>query len=147
MGEAFLAILGNLLPGLVSDVSKRVLPPEKMSEEERAKLSTELTLEMMKQDWSVVEAEFKDRADARSLAAQEIAKGNAFTAFLAATVRPVWGYGALAAVTYSVLTKTPIDPSLKDIIQTVLQFFFGGRVIEKVTPAVVTAVRSLSGKN
>jgi hypothetical protein len=36
---------------VVDTILKRVLPPEKMSEEERAKLQAEITLELAKQDW------------------------------------------------------------------------------------------------
>lgn len=45
----------QLLVGPVSDllntVLKRILPPEKMSEEERAKLEAQLTIELSKMDW------------------------------------------------------------------------------------------------
>ena len=47
-----------MLVGPVSDllntVLKRILPPEKMSEEERAKLEAQLTLELSKMDWQGV---------------------------------------------------------------------------------------------
>lgn len=39
---------------LFNTVLKRVLPPEKMSEEERAKLETQLTIELSKMDWQGV---------------------------------------------------------------------------------------------
>jgi len=45
----------NLLIGpiaeVVNTILKRILPPEKMSEEERAKLEAQITLELAKQDW------------------------------------------------------------------------------------------------
>jgi hypothetical protein len=48
----------NLLIGPVAEVIntvlKRVLPAEKMSEEERAKLEAQVTLELAKQDWQGV---------------------------------------------------------------------------------------------
>lgn len=134
-------ILVSLLSSLLPDVIKRVLPPEKMSEAEAAKLQAELTLELMKQDWSRIEAEFADRNSARQLAAAEIAKGNALTSFFAAVVRPLWGIGAFVLVTYSVIYGVAISSVLNDIIQTVLMFYFGGRVIEKVTPSIVNAFK------
>ena len=48
---AFLPFIGPIA-GLVGDVLKRVLPPEKMSEGERAKLESDMTLELTKMDWS-----------------------------------------------------------------------------------------------
>jgi hypothetical protein len=112
-----------------------------MSEAEAAKLQAELTLELMKQDWSRIEAEYADRNSARQLAAAEIAKGNAFTSLLAAIVRPLWGIGAFVLVSYSVIYGVAISSVLNDIIQTVLMFYFGGRVIEKVTPSIVNAFK------
>ena len=83
---------------------------------------------------AVANAEFTDRADARNLATQEIAKGNAITCALAASVRPVWGLGAFIIVAYSVLTNYTISANLESIIEMVLMFYFGGRTIEKITP-------------
>ena len=122
-----MAPIFTLLAGLLPDVIKRVLPAEKMSEAEAAKLQADMTLELLKQDWSKVEAEYEDRASARQLAAADIAKGNALTGVLAACVRPAWGFGALAMVAWSVLAGHEINAPLQDIIQTVLFFYFGGR--------------------
>jgi len=134
-------ILINLLSSLIPDVIKRVLPPEKMSETDAAKLQAELALALMKQDWDKIEAEYADRNSARQLAAAEIAKGNALTSLLAAIVRPLWGIGAFVLVAYSVIYGVAISNVLNDIIQTVLMFYFGGRVIEKVTPTIVGALK------
>jgi len=134
-------ILITLLSSLIPDVIKRVLPPEKMSEADAAKLQAELTLALMKQDWDRIEAEYADRNSARQLAAAEIAKGNALTSLLAAVVRPLWGIGAFVLVAYSVIYGVAISNVLNDIIQTVLMFYFGGRVIEKVTPTIVGALK------
>lgn len=134
---ALLAILQNVLP----DVLKRVLPEEKMSEADRTKIQADLTLQIMQQSQAQMESEFKDRSDARALAVQDIAKGNALTSFLSATVRPLWGFGAFAVVAWSVYQGTSIDSDIRDIIQTVLYFYFGGRTIEKVTPTIVDAFR------
>lgn len=135
------ALLISLLSQILPDVIKRVLPAEKMSEAEAAQLQAELTNELAKQDWQKIEAEYADRNSARQLAAQDIARGNALTGFLAATVRPVWGFGAFALVTWSVVQQVAIAPELQDIIQTVLYFYFGGRTIEKVTPAIIGALK------
>lgn len=130
-------ILLSILSSIIPDVVKRVMPAEKMSEADAAQLQAALTMELMKQDWAKVEAEYQDRASARQLAAQDIAKGNAFTGILAAFVRPAWGFGALAVVGYSVVSSAPIGAPLQEIIQTVLWFYFGGRTVEKIAPTVM----------
>jgi hypothetical protein len=128
------------LMGLLPDVIRRVLPAEKISEAEQAQLAQALQLEIMAMDWKGIEAEFKDRDSARNLAAQEIAKGNAWTSAAAAMVRPLWGIGCFLLVAYSVLASYEITPVLRSIIETVLMFYFGGRVIEKVLPTIMAGV-------
>lgn len=135
-----LSIILPFLSQVLPDVIRRVLPAEKISETDRAQIEQQLQLELMKLDWQGVEAEFKDRDSARVLAAQDIAKGNAFTGALSAIVRPLWGIGAFVLVAYYAIAHAPIEAALKDIIQTVIWFYFGGRVIEKVTPMVTGAV-------
>lgn len=137
MPALIFGLLNSILPGVIN----RVLPPEKMSEEDSAKLQQELALELMKQDWQGIEAEYADRSNARNLAAQDIAGGNNITRFLSATVRPAWGFGALVLVSYSVITHSAIESTYADIIQTVLFFYFGGRTLEKVTPTIVGAFK------
>ena len=135
-----MALLLPFLSGILPDILKRILPAEKMSEAEQAQLAQALTLEMMKADWQQVEASYADVKDARGLAAADIAKGNAFTGALAAIVRPLWGIGAFCLVAYSVASHSPIDAGIKEIVQTVIWFYFGGRVIEKVTPTITAAL-------
>lgn len=131
----------SLITGILPDIIKRVLPAEKISETEQAQLAQAVQLELMKQDWAAVEAEYKDRADARSLAGQEVAKGNAFTATMAAVVRPLWGIGAFALIAYSVVQSAPISLPLQSIVETVLMFYFGGRTIEKLAPLAAQVLK------
>lgn len=135
MLQLLLPLLSNLLP----DVLRRVLP-ERISEAEQAQLAQQLQVELLKQDWQGIELEFKDRDSARGLAAQEIAKGNAWTSAAAAMVRPLWGIGCFVLVAYSVLASYEIKPVLQSIIETVLMFYFGGRVIEKIAPMVMSGL-------
>lgn len=137
MIELILPFLGKVVP----DILKRVLPAEKMSEVERANIEQQLTLELMKADWKQVEAEFEDRKSARDLGKADIAVGNAFTGFMAATVRPLWGIGAFVLVAYSVIAQYQIAAPIQAIVETVLMFYFGGRVIEKIIPAVTGAMK------
>lgn len=134
-------LLLNLLSGVLPDVLKRVLPAEKISETEQARIAQALQTELLKQDWAKIEAEFKDRDSARNLAAQEIAKGNALTASLAAFVRPVWGLGCFALVAHSVLTGSAIGQPLQAIVELTLMFYFGGRTLEKVAPLTAAVLK------
>jgi len=141
-----MASLATMLIGpvanLIDSAIKRWGPAEKMSEKDKAELAQIMQLEILKQDWSSVEKEYQDRADARALAAKDVEKGNAFTGILAATVRPIWGFASLVVVAYPYaaapmgLPSVTIDESTKSIIQTVIMFYFGGRTIEKVLPLI-----------
>lgn len=141
-----MAMLAPLLIGPVADlvntVLRRVLPAEKMSESERKALEDTMAVELLKADWSRLEAEFKDRADARALASSEASRGNAATMILSALVRPVWGFCALIVVAYPYLAgalhwpAVTIDDATKDIVQTVIMFYFGGRTAEKIAAVV-----------
>ena len=44
---------------VINTVLKRILPAEKMSETERAKLEAEILLELSKQDWSAAQAQLE----------------------------------------------------------------------------------------
>lgn len=122
---------------LLNGVIKRILP-EKMSDADKANLQQQLTLELMKADWAGIEKEFGDRADARALAKADVDKGNWFTNVLSATVRPFFGYVVMAAFFTSLVTPLiPGMPTLvitdiqKEIMLSVIYFFFGGRTVEK----------------
>lgn len=129
------------LSGILPDVLKRILPAEKMNEADRVNLEQQLTIELMKADWKQVEAEYADRNSARELGKADIAAGNALTGFLSATVRPLWGIGAFVLIAYSVIAGYVITAPIQAIIETVLMFYFGGRVIEKITPAISGAFK------
>ena len=131
-----MSLILPFLSGILPDVLKRILPAEKMNEADRANLEQQLTLELMKADWKQVEAEYADRNSARELGKADIAAGNALTGFLSATVRPLWGIGAFVLVAYSVVVGYAIAAPIQAIIETVLMFYFGGRVIEKITPSI-----------
>lgn len=133
--------LGPILEIAKSAIS-RILPAEKISESDKAQIEAELTKLMLDYDWQQIEAEYQDRANARLLAEKDIAKGNALTGVLAATVRPAWGYGALVLVAYSVISGIEISPTFKSIVETILMFYFGGRTIEKVIPHISAAYSS-----
>lgn len=127
---------------LVGGVIKR-LWPEKMSEFDAAKFKQEMALALMADQGQQVVQEFADRASARALAEADSAKGNAWTSVLSATVRPVFGYICIAAFiaplalrVWKLWSGQPVPEfSLndieKEIVLTVIYFFFGGRTVEK----------------
>lgn len=127
---------------IIRDVLKRILPPEKMSEEEKAKLEQELTLAVMQQDWQRFEKEIQDRISARELAKSELEKGNAFTNILAATHRPIWSFVTLGLFVWSIvsgqfgLPPVELTDIHKSIMQTIIIFYFGGRSIEKAITTI-----------
>lgn len=137
MPDLLVSLLGNVLP----DVIKRVLPAEKMSEAETAALTQQVTLELLKQDWSKIEAEYADRNSARQLAAQDIAGASGAGRFLASVTRPIWGIGAFVLVAWSVYKGVPVPAGAETIIEVVVAFYFGGRTIEKVSPVVMSGLR------
>lgn len=135
-------LLSEPVAGIVRDIIGRVLPPQKISEEERLRLEQELKLKVMEYDWSELEAEIQDRADARALAQKELEKGNALTNAMAALHRPVWSFAMLALFLMAVLDKALGLPDIqlgdaeRDIMRTVIVFYFGGRSVEKVAHAI-----------
>jgi hypothetical protein len=126
---------------LVSGVIKRIWP-EKAAEIDKLKLQQEVTLFLATQEGQQAMKEYDDRADARKLAASDTAHGNALTTVLSAAVRPIWGLASLVVVAYPYLAgamewpSVTIDDNTKQIVQTVIMFYFGGRTIEKVLPLI-----------
>ncbi len=131
-------LLINPVSDLLTEVFKRVLPPEKMSEKERAEAETQLRLALMQADWTKVEKEFEDRMSARLLAEKELEKGNAFTNMLAAVHRPLWSLTCLLLFAWIVLgpqfglPPLALPPLVETVYITVIQFYFGGRTLEKI---------------
>lgn len=123
---------------LLNGILKRVLP-EKMSEKDAADLQAQITLELMKADWAGIQKEYDDRASARVLAAADVAKGNWFTNVLAATVRPVFGYIVMLVFAASFVPAfvpggqnfVVITDIQKEVMLSVIYFYFGGRTVEK----------------
>lgn len=122
---------------LGSKLIDRLIPDK----QKQAEAQLDLQKLIMEYDWKGVELEFSDRANARALAEKEIATSSPLTAFLAAAVRPIWGIGAFCLVTYSITHDYAIPSGINSLIETVIQFYFGGRVIEKVVPVVAAALR------
>ena len=132
----------ELLIGPVADLIKTTINKiwgDKISEADKLRLQIEMEKALREYDWKSVEKEYDDRASARILAAADVSKGNWFSTVLSATVRPVFGYVVMAAFVASwVPALVPggqnfvvITDIQKDIMLSVIYFFFGGRTIEK----------------
>lgn len=129
-----------LLIGPIADLLKTTINKiwgDKISEAEKLQLQNEMAKAMMEYDWKSIEKEYADRDSARSLAAADVAKGNWFTNVLAATVRPFFGYVVMGAFIISFVGPLAGYPQLqfndiqKEVMISVIYFFFGGRTVEK----------------
>lgn len=130
----------SLLVGPIFDTIKTVLNktlPDKMSEAEKAQIQLELQTKLMDMDWNSIQKEYDDRSSARLLAQADVSKGNWFSTVLAATVRPFFGYVVMGAFVTSWLGPIfglhalTFDDVQKEVMVTVIYFFFGGRTVEK----------------
>ena len=111
-------------------------------------LTHQETMMKMQMDFFAQSAkiEEEDRASARNLAEIDISHGNAITSALSAFVRPAWGLTCLILFGYSIISGHPLDATSKDIMNTILMFYFGGKVIETITPHVTEALATF-GRN
>ena len=135
--QVLLESIGTVLPGLLKDVLRRVLPREKLSEEELRKLEVEAEAQAHRLWLEKYSLEVQDRVSARELAKWELKRGSALTNMLAAIHRPMW-----SLVTLGLFVLTVVGPvwgwSLqltdvhKSIMMTVIIFYFGGRTTEKL---------------
>lgn len=131
----------SLLIGPVADLLKTTINKiwgDKISEAEKMQLQLEMQKAMQEYDWKSVEKEYDDRNSARILAAADVAKGNWFSTVLAATIRPFFGYIVMGAFVYTFVAPyipgappAPINDLQKEVMTTVIYFYFGGRTIEK----------------
>lgn len=95
---------------------------------------------------AMLKAESDDQASARNLAEIDISHGNAFTSALSAIVRPLWGITCLVLFIWSLVEGHQLDASSLSIMQTILQFYFGGKIVEAVTPHLAEALATFGRK-
>ncbi len=134
-------ILGDIIEATVGKVVNRLadkyLPPS-MSEKEREEFrqkARELAVEEYRTAIADVNA-------ARELAGKEAEGSPAWTRVLTVTHRPAWSFLMLGmfmwtvAAPYLSFPVIPLSEIHKDIMQTVIVFYFGGRSIEKAATVV-----------
>lgn len=132
--------------GSIFDFGSKVLDKLFPNKEEADK--NKLALLQLAQSGELTElsGQLADVNSARVLAGQDIAGGNNFTKFLSSTFRPVAGYTCLAMTIYAAVSHTTVDPLIADLCKTVFEFFFGGRIIEKIMPHAAAAIASFGNK-
>lgn len=129
-------IIGDLIQSTVGNVVNRLVGkflPESMSEEDRENLKLEarrLSIEEYK-------TAIADVQGARKLASDEAVGAPGWTKVLTVTHRPIWSFMILGLFAWTVLApyfgfeSIKLTEIHKDIMQTVIIFYFGGRTVEK----------------
>lgn len=129
-------VIGDLLKNTVGKVVEKIADkyfPPSMGEEERARFR----LEAERLALDEYRAYAADMADARSLASKEADGAPPWTRVLTVTHRPVWSFLMLFIFGWTVLAPYMGFPQFtltevhKEIMQTVIIFYFGGRSVEK----------------
>lgn len=138
---AMTPVIGDLISSTVGKVVGKLADhyfPSTMSEEEKENFKLEarrLSIEEYK-------TAIADVQGARELAGKESEGAPAWTRVLTVTHRPVWSFLILAIFGWTVIAPYLGFPVIalteihKDIMQTVIIFYFGGRSIEKAAGVV-----------
>ncbi|TAN59693.1 hypothetical protein EPN18_09980 [bacterium] len=134
-------VIGDILESTVGKVVGRLADkffPSSMSEKEKADFQNEAGKLMMEE----YKAALGDIHGARELAGKENDAAPVWTKVLTVTHRPIWSFIMLAVFIWTIIApylKFPLIPLTdihKEIMQTVIIFYFGGRSIEKITDSV-----------
>lgn len=133
-------VVGDILESTVGKVVERLADrflPASMNEREREEFKIEAA-RLAKEEY---ETAVRDVQGARELAAKEASGSPPWTRALAATHRPAWSLLTLAifawtvAAPYAGFGVVPLTEIHKEVMQTVIIFYFGGRSIEKAVSA------------
>ena len=132
VGDAIESVVKNTVGNVVNGLIGRFLP-KSMTEAEKAEFAQnarELAIEE-------TNAASADIQSARELAAKESEGAPGWTKVLTVTHRPVWSFLILGMFGWTVIAPYFGFPNIaltdihKDIMQTVIIFYFGGRSVEK----------------
>ncbi len=138
-------LIANTVGKVVDKLTEHYLPAT-MSEVEKA----EFKLEARRLATEEYKTAIADVQGARSLAMKESEGAPGWTRVLTVTHRPVWSFLILALFAWTVLAPYMGFPNIalneihKDIMQTVIVFYFGGRTIEKAASVVKGQVKARS---
>ena len=134
-------IIGDLIKNTVGKVVDKLADkylPASLGEKEKAEFRFEAE-RLAVEEYKVAIA---DVQTARELAGKESEGAPGWTKVLTVTHRPVWSFLILAIFVWTILApylgfpQIPLTDIHKDVMQTVIIFYFGGRTIEKVGGAV-----------
>ncbi|MFQ5466349.1 MAG: hypothetical protein ACE5EI_10510 [Thermodesulfobacteriota bacterium] len=134
-------VIGDIIESSIGKVVDRLVGrflPEAMSEAEREKA----ILEARKIGMEEAKLVTADVDSARKLAAKESEGAPAWTKVLTVTHRPLWSFIMLGIFAWTVLAPylgfavIPLTEIHRDVMQTVIVFYFGGRSIEKAVSVV-----------
>ena len=130
-------IISNTVGKVFGKLADRYLPST-MGEKEKA----DFRLEAERLSVEECKAAMKDVQGARELAGKESENGPGWTKVLTITHRPAWSFLMLfifvwtIAAPYAGFPVIPMSEVHKDVMQTVIIFYFGGRSIEKAAGIV-----------
>lgn len=133
--------IGDIIESTVGKVVERLTDkylPDSAPDKEREALRVEASRIAMEEYRSAV----ADLQAARDLAGRESSGAPAWTRALTVTHRPAWSFLMLAIFAWTVgapylgFPSIPLSEIHKDIMETVIIFYFGGRSVEKAASIV-----------
>lgn len=134
-------VIGDLIQNTVGKVVDKLADkylPSSMSEKEKS----DLRIEARKLALDEYKTAVADVESARLLAGKEAESAPGWTKVLTVTHRPLWSFLMLGIFIWTILApylgfpQIPLTGIHKDIMQTVIIFYFGGRSVEKITDTV-----------
>jgi hypothetical protein len=126
------------IASIAENVLDRVLP-RKATESEKHVFRSALEEQLFRHDWAPIEAEIADRTQARGLAATAIqTAGKGWQLALTVIHRPIWSLAVLAVYVASWAFEKPMSDLHKDVALRVIEFYFAGRTIEKISSIIAT---------
>lgn len=137
LGDAAGAAAVELVKSTVGKVVDKYLPPT-MSEKEKS----DARLEAQKLAVEEYKAATQDMQSARELAGKESEGAPPWTKVLTVTHRPLWSFAVLGIFSWTILAPYlgfpafPLTEVHKEVMQTIIIFYFGGRSIEKIFTTV-----------
>jgi len=133
IGDAIEGLFKNTLGNVVGGLVDKYLPSSMSEADKAAARQAEISLAMEQYRVAIADVQ-----GARALAAKESDAAPAWTKALTVTHRPVWSFVMLGIFGWTVVAPyfsfpiIPLTDIHKEIMQTVIIFYFGGRSIEKI---------------
>ncbi len=134
-------VVGDIIQNTVGKVVDRLTDkflPSSMGEEEKLKIRLEAEMLALRE----YESAMAGLQGARELAGKEAYGAPFWTRVLTVTHRPIWSFLMMGIFGWTILAPYIGYPQIffdeihKDIMQTVIIFYFGGRTIEKAVGVV-----------